>query len=132
MLLLTGHDASCAAGAGLGYLCRVAGKQIGQPGLEPRCGQAVGDRLDRTVQSTSTHVILPAVPQPRWERHRNADIGLRQHSGGTLCIQRLGVVGNMVADEAGDEIIAVVVAVLHAQGQGLTGGLAGLAQQFGF
>src|SRR5690606_9409815 len=46
-------------------------------------------------------------------------------------LQVLRVPGDVLADEAGDEVVAVVVAGLHAQGQRVAGGFAGLAQQLG-
>src|SRR3546814_3755105 len=45
--------------------------------------------------------------------------------------QRCGVVRDVVADEAGDEVVAVVVAGLHAQLQWMPRCVTRLAQQFG-
>lgn len=42
-----------------------------------------------------------------------------------------GVVGDVLADETGDEVIAVVVAGLQAQGERMPGGLGRGAQQLG-
>src|SRR5690606_39316476 len=60
---------------------------------------------------------LPPLPQPP--------------GTGSSASQVPGVPGDVLADEARDEVVAVVVAGLHAQGQRLAGGFAGLAQQFG-
>src|SRR3546814_4413348 len=43
--------------------------------------------------------------------------------------QRCGVVRDVVADEAGDEVVAVVVAGLHAQLQRMAGGVRRCLQQ---
>src|SRR5690606_12651027 len=44
-------------------------------------------------------------------------------------LQVLRVPGDVVADEGRDEVVAVVVAGLHAQFERMAGGFAGLAQQ---
>src|SRR5690606_8894289 len=46
-------------------------------------------------------------------------------------LQRLGMMPQVIADEARDEVIAVVVAFLHAQRQWMAVGITGLLQVIG-
>ena len=82
--------------------------------------------------SSAVGVILPAMTAPP---KRGRTIGARG-SGATqrrgppsAGVQPLGVPADVVADEGRHEIVRVVVARLHAQGQRHVPGLAGLGEQ---
>src|SRR5699024_8551815 len=75
---------------------------------------------------------IPTSCWPRLHQIRRAELApLYGRMGAASATQRLGMMGDVVADEAGDEVVAVVVAGLHAQLQRMAGVLRRLAQQFG-
>src|SRR5690606_30004111 len=88
-------------------------------------------RSDARVAKSPIAAPCGSGPWPR-SRARRAPTGAGGSPFATRAslLQVFRVPGDVLADEAGDEVVAVVVARLHAQFQRMAGGLAGLAQQF--
>src|SRR5690606_8067912 len=116
----------------------------GVPGF--RAGVSLRRRAswsDRLQESLGTvEAGLPAILPERRARRRNRLRGrllqrLRYSAGvsgkiahGASAPERLGVEGDVLADEGGDEIIAVVVVRLHAEAHVLAVAFAGVDEQF--